>query len=70
MRANAAPAAPATDRRRRPQFDKSILRAFEERVNSKASFKGQLDVYRFCDSVSIGPDAPAPVLRNARTTWC
>jgi len=34
------------------QFDKAIITALEEDVTAKSTFKGQLDVYRYCDNVS------------------
>jgi hypothetical protein len=39
------------------QYDEAIAAALNK-VNAKATFKGQLDVYRFCDNVS----SPALVL--------
>jgi len=33
------------------QFDKSITDALSNHVRAKVSFKGALDIYRFCDDV-------------------
>ncbi|KAK9686033.1 Transcription initiation factor IIA subunit 2 [Basidiobolus ranarum] len=33
------------------QFDKSITEALSSKVRSRATFKGHLDTYRFCDDV-------------------
>lgn len=33
------------------EFDKAIITALEEDVTAKSTFKGQLDVYRYCDNV-------------------
>ncbi|KAI9145720.1 transcription initiation factor IIA, gamma subunit, helical domain-containing protein [Paraphysoderma sedebokerense] len=33
------------------QFDKSVTEALNTQVRAKASFKGSLDIYRFCDDV-------------------
>ncbi len=34
------------------QFDAAMNKALEKEVTTKATFKGHLDSYRFCDQVS------------------
>ena len=36
------------------QYDGAVVEALDKRVTAKATFKGQLDVYRYCDNVRRG----------------
>lgn len=47
------------------QFDAAMNKALEKEVTTKATFKGHLDSYRFCDQVSCG------ALRHLQSpAWC